>query len=312
MVPAPSPSDPDEPASVDGGTSGEARVVLADFGLSRALTVQWLFVGTLGFAVSLSLFGALYAAVTGADPTLLVDLPGAGWWNGAASLLVFVLLTMGVVAPHEYVHGLAIRYCGGTPHYGVGLSHFVLPYAYATTSHEFSRNQFVGVALAPLVVLSGVGVAAMLVFEWGWLVVPLAANAGGAVGDVWMTLTVLAYPEHVRVTDHATGVRIVGRAGDRPHAHSPTTAVWDVFVGVAVATLGALLALGLFGPFVLDALGVDSLTVGDPETLWYLFAFESSPTEISYAVGPVVLAVGGALGLAYGLLRNYRRHARRE
>ncbi|MXR21867.1 hypothetical protein [Halobacterium bonnevillei] len=72
------------------------------------------------------------------------------------------------------------------------------------------------------------------------------------------------------------------------------------------------LALGLFGPFVLDALGVDSLTVGDPDSLWYLFSFQSSPTEISYAVGPAVLAAGGALGLASGLLRNYRRHARRE
>jgi len=87
------------------------------------------------------------------------------------------------------------------------------------------------------------------------------------------------------------------------------TVQW-LFVGVA--TLGALLALGLFGPFVLDALGVDSLTVGDPDSLWYLFSFQSSPTEISYAVGPAVLAVGGALGLASGLLRNYRRHARRE
>jgi len=281
--------------------------VLADFELSRSLTVQWTFVGTLGFFVSLGLFGALYAAVTGSDPVLLVEAGGAGWWNDAAGLLVFLVLMTGVVVPHEYVHGLAIQYYGGKPRYGVGLAHFVLPYAYATASEEFARNQFVVVALAPLVALSVVGTAAMLAFGWGWLVVPLAANAGGAVGDVWMTLTVLSYPEHVRVADHTTGVRVLGRPGDRPRAHSPTTAAWDVLVGVAVAVVGSLLLLGVVGPFVLLALGVDSVTVGTPGTVTYVFSYVDTATELSYGVGPGVLVVGGALGLAYGLLRNYRR-----
>jgi hypothetical protein len=296
-------ADTDPPA----GDAGETATVLADFELSRSLTVQWTFVGTLGFFVSLGLFGALYAAVTGSDPALLVEVGGAAWWNDAAGLLVFLVLMTGVVVPHEYVHGLAIQYYGGEPRYGVGLAHFVLPYAYATASEEFSRNQFVVIALAPLVVLSAVGTAAMLAFGWGWLVVPLAANAGGAVGDVWMTLTVLSYPEHVRVADHTTGVRVLGRPDDRARAHSPTTAAWDVLVGVAVAVVGSLLLLGVVGPFVLLALGVDSVTVGTPGTVTYVFSYVDTATELSYGVGPGVLVVGGVLGLAYGLLRNYRR-----
>jgi hypothetical protein len=286
-----------------------ADTVLADFELSRSLTVQWTFVGTLGFLVSLGLFGALYAAVTGSDPSLFVSVGGAAWWNGAAGLLVFLVLMTAIVVPHEYVHGLAIQYYGGSPRYGVGLAHFVLPYAYATASEEFSRNQFVVIALAPLVVLSVVGTAAMLAFGWGWLVVPLAANAGGAVGDVWMTLTVLSYPEHVRVADHTTGVRVLGRPDDRPRAHSPTTAAWDVLVGVGVAVVGSLLLLGVVGPFVLLALGVDSITVGDPDTITYVFSYVDTATELSYGVGPGVLIVGGVIGLVYGLVRNYRRHS---
>lgn len=59
---------------------------------------------------------------------------GVGWWSLALGPPVFVVLTTGVILPHEPVHGLAIRYYGGTPRYGVGLVHFVLPYASATTA----------------------------------------------------------------------------------------------------------------------------------------------------------------------------------
>ena len=52
----------------------------------------------------------------------------------------------------------------------------------------------------------------MLAFERGWLVVPLALNAAGAVADVWMTLTVLSDPAHVRVQDHE---RASGSSGGR-------------------------------------------------------------------------------------------------
>jgi hypothetical protein len=45
---------------------------------------------------------------------------------------------------------------------------------------ELTRNQFIVILLTPLVVMTAVGVPLMLVFEWGWLVVPLAANAAGA------------------------------------------------------------------------------------------------------------------------------------
>ena len=49
--------------------------------------------------------------------------------------------------------------------YGVGVAHFILPYAYATTDHEFTRNQFIVVLITSLIVMTAVGVPVMLICE---------------------------------------------------------------------------------------------------------------------------------------------------
>ncbi|WP_135828367.1 DUF3267 domain-containing protein [Halorussus halobius] len=287
-----------------------AETLLAEFDLSRELTLQWTVVSTLGFLVALGLFGGLYGVLSGTEGTFAFRVSDVGWWNLALELLAFAVLVTAIIVPHEWVHGLAIRYYGGRPRYGIGLAHFVLPYAYATTDHRFARNQFVVVALAPLVVLTLVGVALLVAFGWGWLVVPLAANAGGAVGDLWMVLTVLGYPPHVRVEDGTTGVRILGRPDDRRRPHSATALVWDAVVGAAVAVVVALFVLGFVVPNVLLALGVESVTVGRPGTVTYLFSFTNTPTEISFGTGPAGLLVAGLVGLAYAFVRSAARQRR--
>ena len=284
-------------------------VVLGDLELTRSLTIQMSAIGTLGFVVAASLFAVLFQTVTGAPPTFRFA-PDVGWWTGALNAVALIVLSMAFVIPHELLHGLAIRYYGGKPRYGVGVAHFVLPYAYATTDEQFDRNQFVVILLTPLVVLTAVGVPLMLVLEWGWLLVPLAANAAGAVADVWMTLTILGYPEHVRLEDHETGVRLIGTESDRPRPLSVTSLVWDALAGAAVSAFGVLLLLAVAGPFVLSAMGVESLTVGTEGTITYLFSFTETATEISMGVGPAVLVVGALLGLLYALVRSYVRVAR--
>lgn len=284
-----------------------SETVLADLELTRGVTLQMTAVGTLGMVVAWSAFATVYRLATGLPASLWVLPVGLGWPTDALNVLALVVLAVGFVVPHELLHGLAIRYYGGEARYGVGVAHFVLPYAYAATDHEFDRNQFLVVLLAPLVVVTLVGVPAMILFEWGWLVVPLSLNAAGAVADVWMTLTLLGYPPHVRVVDHENGIRIVGRPGDRPRGTSVTGLAWDALAGAAVAAVGTLVALAVVGPFALSALGVESLTVGRPGTITYLFAFTNTPTEISFGVGPGVLVVGAAVGLGYALVRSYRR-----
>jgi hypothetical protein len=86
-----------------------------------------------------------------------------------------------------------------------------------------------------------------------------------------------------------------------------TSLVWDALSGATVElfVVGILLALG--GPILLSALGVESVTVGAPGTITYLFAFVNTAEEISISLGPGVLSVGGLLGLLYAFVRSYRR-----
>src|SRR6056297_2780422 len=273
--------------------------VLADLELTRGLTIQMLAIGTLGMLVGWAVFSGLYHYSTGNTVTLQFAPASIGWLATPVNILVLAFLGTAILVPHEWLHGLAIRYYGGKPRYGVGVAHFVLPYAYATTDHAFSRNQFIVVLLTPLVVMTLVGVPLMLLLEWGWLAIPLTLNAAGAVADIWMTLMVVSYPAHIRIVDHESGVRILGRDSDRPRSLSITSLVWDALSGAAVAlfTVGILLALA--GPILLSALGVESITVGTPGTLTYLFAFVNTAEEISISLGPGVLSVGGLLGLLY-------------
>ncbi|WP_255152886.1 DUF3267 domain-containing protein [Halorarius halobius] len=292
------------------GNSGDSETVLADLELTRGLTIQMTAIGTLGMIVGWAVFSSLYQAMTGHPASFQFAPPGIGWWTDALNVLVIVILATVFIVPHEWLHGLAIRYYGGKARYGVGIAHFILPYAYATTDHEFSRNQFVVVLLTPLVVLTLLGVPLMIAFEWGWLIVPLTLNAAGAVADIWMTLMVLSYPSHIRIVDHEDGVRILGRSADRPRSLSITTLVWDALSGAAVAVFGSLILLAIGGPILLSLLGVESLTVGTPGTITYLFSFTNTPTEISFGVGPGVLSLGATLGLGYAFLRSYLRGKR--
>ena len=287
--------------------TGNAETILADLQLSRSLTIQWTVVGTMGFGVFLGVFSALYQLLTGQTASYQLAPPGVEWWIDPLNMLVLVVLVTAILVPHEWLHGLAIRYYGGKPRYGVGLAHFILPYAYATTDHRFTRDQFFVVLLTPLVVMTFVGVPLMILFKWGWLVLPLAANAGGAVGDLWMALTLLGYPSHVQVQDQKTGVQIIGSEEDRPRELSMTAAVRDAVVGAAVGSVGLLLVFSFGGLLVLDALNAGSFTLGRPETITYVFAYVNTPTEISISIGPGVPIVGAAVGLLYSFVKTYGR-----
>ncbi|GAA0527606.1 Putative zincin peptidase [Halorubrum aquaticum] len=288
-------------------TDAEPERVLGELELTRGLTIQMTAVGTLGMIVGWACFAGLYRFATGNAVSFDFFPATVGWIATPLDLLIVAFLGTFFLVPHEWLHGLAIRYYGGEPRYGVGIAHFVLPYAYATTDHEFSRNQFVVVLLTPLVAMTAVGVPVMLALEWGWLALPLTLNAAGAVADVWMTVAVLRYPEHVRVVDHETGVRILGREADAPRGLSVTALVWDGLAGAAVAAFATFVLLALGGPILLTALGVESLTIGTPGRLTYLFSFVDTPEEVSLGVGPGVLGIGGLIGLAYAFVRTYRR-----
>ena len=122
------------------------------------------------------------------------------------AVIVVLVATFGL---HEALHGLAIHWFGHKPRFGIALDKGVM---YATTDNAlFPRNQFVAIALAPLVVMTLAGMILMILLPdrlayYAGLVVVL--NAAGAIGDLWMSAEVLRYSPDTLVRDEADGIRI--------------------------------------------------------------------------------------------------------
>ncbi|MGH2537556.1 MAG: metalloprotease family protein [Candidatus Promineifilaceae bacterium] len=165
-------------------------------------------------AIGLNLFGlALFFA--------------AGWlfWQAARAIrpelgarlaLVFsapgvlaILLTLaGVVVLHELAHALFFWiYTGTRPKLGLGPF-----YAFAAAPDWYlPRNQFLVTGLAPLVLLSLLGLAALVPAPLAAapiLVLALAANAAGAIGDLWVAGWLLRFPPLALARDSGPEIAI--------------------------------------------------------------------------------------------------------
>jgi hypothetical protein len=153
----------------------------------------------------LIVFGALlvYHEELG-SPLVISGLPAS---IPAALGLAVVLI---VLPAHEWIHGLVIAHCGHKPRYGVKL--FVL---FATSDGAlFRRDEFIRIALAPLAVVTAAGGLVMLFLPFGlayWVGLAIILNAGGAIGDLWMTATVLRYDSSALIRDEEDSMRIFAR-----------------------------------------------------------------------------------------------------
>ncbi|MDH5505635.1 MAG: DUF3267 domain-containing protein [Anaerolineae bacterium] len=109
---------------------------------------------------------------------------------------------------HEAVHGIGFwGFTRSRPAFGLKLG-----YAYAAAPDWYvPRNQFVIVGLAPLVVLSVLGCVLapwLLLAAMPALLVFLAMNAGGSVGDMFVVWKVAAYPPSALVNDRGESFTI--------------------------------------------------------------------------------------------------------
>ncbi|WP_155120544.1 DUF3267 domain-containing protein [Haloprofundus marisrubri] len=286
-------SDPD--------TSNELSL-LTRLTVSRRLAAEWTALSVAGFVTALFVFGGLYASLTGQADALSVRLDSGTPWELVGPGLLSVGLMVGVIVVHEFVHGMMMKRYGGSPNYGFGVTQFVLPYAYATTERPFTRNQFVVVALAPLVVLTAAIFTLAVAFRWSILLLPLALNVGGAVGDLWMARLLLRYPETVRVVDETTGLAIYGERGVDSPSHASRGFLRASLVGFGMGIGVAFLGM-MFAPVLLELSGVTSLSVGPPDSLWSLYQFETSSEGVSSEVGFVgILGVSAVVGLCYALV----------
>ncbi|PCR92609.1 DUF3267 domain-containing protein [Natrinema ejinorense] len=292
-----------EPATV--------RRPLAAFRLTRAVALQWLVVSGVGFFGFAYAFGHLLAWIRGTSLEPIVIAPSspptiAGWLAVSLGLLVCV------VVPHELLHGVFMRRYGDSPRYGIGVSYFVLPYAYAETSGaSYTRNQLLVALLAPFVGITAVGLAAMTVVPSPLLIVPLAANAAGSIGDLWMAAILCQYPADVRVGDPPGDGRGFGIYGpdERSVSRLPGTTLLSQFLTGAVGTLVTVAAYALLVVFLSLAFGSGDVVLGDPDRGWLLFRHDRQPG------GTAVLEIGDRTligtavlgGLAWTVIGAVRR-----
>ncbi len=136
-------------------------------------------------------------------PIFNIELP---WW---ASLVVSLVI---VLPLHELLHGLTIRYYGHPVKYGFKPQLGIL-YALAENA-LFRRREYIVILLMPIVVITLLGMAINALAGDGLaytVALGVIFNAGGAIGDLWMTGIVLRYPARVIVKDETTGFSIFDR-----------------------------------------------------------------------------------------------------
>jgi len=179
----------------------EAREV----GLTTARTLFWLNIASLLplalMLLILARWSAIIQMLRGPYNTVFSET-----FHWLPALIVVFVVTFG---GHEGLHGLAIRWAGHRPRFGMKLRQGVF-YATADKAY-FPRRHFVIVALAPLVGLTLLGMAAMLLLPDAlayYAGLTVALNAAGSIGDLWMSAVVLRYPPDSLIKDEADRIRI--------------------------------------------------------------------------------------------------------
>ena len=151
--------------------------------------------------LSVAVFCGL-AASLGMLPSSLTFGPG-----GMIGVILSIVIT---IVLHELAHGIAMHWFGARPRYGALWKQAMF---YATApGHAFRRNDYVQIALAPLILLSILFILGMWFLNGTFWVIILAIagiiNATGAIGDLWITGIVLRYPDTAYIIDEKDGVRV--------------------------------------------------------------------------------------------------------
>ena len=275
----------------------EGRKELGKLEMTKEAVVTLMGMGTLALFAFGFFFSALYTLFTG-KVCFNFD------FTSGSTILISVALVIGTFVLHELIHGLFMSIYGGKPRYGAGIAHYILPYFYATTKTRFLRNQFIAIAIAPLVVISlvGIGLMAALPSIAHWIFIPFVVNASGAVGDLWVTRNVLRYPKHVLLEDRKTGLIIYGKETDKP-MNITTAGFGTRFSKVFILCFFAVGFLMGIAPIALDILGVESFTIGPTNSLYTIFEFHGSMEGFEVGFFPMsMLAISVIAGLIYAII----------
>lgn len=130
--------------------------------------------------------------------------------------VLWLLAVAGTLILHEAIHGLAMLWAGYQPRFGVFYQGKIPIALYATTDNGyFRRTPFLIMALAPLVVITGLCLGLMWITPYNvhfYLIIALVINGSGAAGDLYMSQLAWGYTEETTlILDHAEGVTIFTR-----------------------------------------------------------------------------------------------------
>jgi hypothetical protein len=167
---------------------------------SGAVAIAWNVLGAVLAVVSLVPFLVLYGVTADQSESIEISFNILAVLAGAISVLIL----------HEVIHGLIARWYGGRPKFGAVLLNKFLPAFYCTVpGHLFTKREFIIFALAPLVLISVAGSLILMLTSVGaWLILALAFNVGGAIGDLWMTGLVIRQPSGTLIEDERYGITI--------------------------------------------------------------------------------------------------------
>lgn len=158
-----------------------------------------LLLGSLVFFIALDIAARFAWQSRSSAPPFQLD------WLVFVALVIANLAAYVVVLPvHEALHAAAILALGGSPRFGLRL-----PLAlYCTAPGQlFTRNGYLVVAGAPLVVITVVGIVATIFAPTGaaFVILGLAGNVSGAVGDLVTMRRLRRLPHTTVLADTETG-----------------------------------------------------------------------------------------------------------
>lgn len=141
-----------------------------------------------------------------------------GGFEGLWSILFVLVLVFVTIVLHEAVHGLGfIRLAKARPKFA-----FRGVYAYAAApGYYIPRDPYLKIALAPLGVISLIGLVLMVLVPAAWigpLILICVVNASGAVGDLWVAWLLLRNPPEAYAQDDGDEIKIYAPTGyGTPH-----------------------------------------------------------------------------------------------
>jgi hypothetical protein len=179
---------------------------------------------------------------------------------------------------------------------------------YATSPDRlFSRNAFLIISLAPLIVIDSIALILLAIFPqapWlGWVVV---FNTAGAIGDLWMATLLLRCPSSIAVKDRKTGMAIyappylnVRSLPFRKRRKRIKSQSWSL-LNLVVSIVSALIVISFLLPVLFDILQVPSFAIGTDNG--WIVRWENNAKGFNLSLGLFPLLAIAVVFVSLGIL----------